>query len=97
MIIPTVGRLVHFYPKKTEALATIGDEPLAALVAAVWSPTCVNLHVIDANGIAHGKTSVLSVPDGAPMPHSGCWSWMPYQLGQAAKTEQMEAQLKGDK
>ncbi len=91
MIKPTVGRVVWFYPKGGES-----SQPLAALVAHVWSDTCVNLAIFDANGkpMMDPPTSVLLVQDGNERPSGGPFcEWMPYQKGQAAKTEQLEKQV----
>lgn len=43
---PTVGRVVHYYP--VGCIRT--DQPLAAIIAHVWSPTCVNLAIFGADG-----------------------------------------------
>ena len=94
MIKPTVGRIVHFYPAGHEPMPKTPGEPLAAIVTCVWSDTCVNLGIFDANGGTWNKTSVLLVQDGEPKPEGGNYcTWMPYQLGQAAKTEALEKQL----
>ena len=91
MIKPTIGRVVWYY----QAGASHDAEPNAAIVAKVWSDTLVNLSVFDANGIGRGETSVLLVQDGYGNPGGGSWCcWMPYQKGQAAKTEALEASLK---
>lgn len=94
MIKPTVGRVVWFYPRGKSERS--GDQPLAALIACVWSDTCVNLAIFDANGQPYppGHTSILLVQEGGPLPDSGPYcTWMPYQQGQAKKTEALEAQL----
>lgn len=93
MIAPTVGRIVWYWPRPSDALACDKTQPLAAIVARVWTDTCVNLHVIDANGVGHSKTSVLLWQEGDPTsldadkhkPDAGFAEWMPYQKGQAAK------------
>lgn len=67
-----------------------GDQPLAALVACVWSDTCVNLAIFDGNGAPMPKppTSVLLLQEGNPTPIGGNYCmWMPYQVGQAKKHE----------
>jgi hypothetical protein len=89
MIKPSIGRVVWFHPSITDhSLASGGDQPLAALVSHVWSDTCVNLAVFDANGKPHGKTSVLLLQDDAIAPEGGYYAeWMPFQKGQAAKHE----------
>ncbi|WP_423459986.1 Gp49 family protein [Ottowia sp. VDI28] len=93
VIPPTVGRVVWFHP----AINTVesgfaqarGDAPLAAIIARVWSDNCVNLAVFDANGNSHSRTSVLLVQDAdaCDRPAGNYCTWMPFQKGQAAKTE----------
>jgi len=97
MIKPTVGRVVHYYPAADDLGAKPDHgQPLAALIARVWSDTCVNLAYMDANGVSYNKTSVLLVQDDdAARPGSGYCAWMPYQKGQAAKTESLERQVAG--
>lgn len=90
MIKPTVGRVVWFY-KYIPSQGYKG--PLAGHVAFVHSDTMVNLMVIDENGHPRSETSVLLVQDGQPPSGDYC-TWMPYQKGQAAKTEALETQLR---
>ncbi len=93
-ITPTVGRVVLFTPAKSDDITTSGQRPLAAIITNVWSDTCVNLAVFDANGNSHSRTSVyLAGDDDGPRPSYGFCEWMPYQKGQAAKTEALEAKL----
>jgi hypothetical protein len=92
MIKPTVGRVVWFFPRGFKQ----GDQPFAALIAHVWSDTCVNLAIFDANGqpFPPGTTSILLLQDGNEAPSGGMYcAWMPYQVGQAAKYEAAEKQL----
>ena len=93
MIQPTVGRVVWYWP----AGVAHTEPPLAAMVAKVWSDTMVNLAVFDANGHAHGGyTSVLLIQDDAAVPSGGFYAtWMPYQKGQAARTDAAEARAAG--
>jgi hypothetical protein len=84
MIQPTIGRVVWFYPKAGMS------QPNVALIAHVWSDTCVNLAAFDENGIPFNATSVLLVQDDNPVPDAYYAVWMPYQKGQAAKTEALE-------
>ena len=91
-IQPTVGRVVWFTPAAGDELKPNGHQPLAAIIAHVWSDTCVNLAVFDANGANHSRTSVYLAQDDTPRPGAGFCQWMPYQKGQAAKTEQVIAE-----
>lgn len=96
MIKPTVGRIVHYHPTFSDqerGMNFTDTQPVAAMVACVWSDTCVNLTVFDANGYAHSRTSVLLHQEGNTKPGRGYAEWMPYQTGQAAKTEKLQAQL----
>jgi len=93
MIKPTVGRIVHYYPARGFPGAAAAGQPLAAIVAKVWNDRCVNLMVSDANGVAYARTSVLLVQEGDAKPGAEFAEWMPYQLGQAAKTEAVEKKM----
>ena len=90
MIQPTVGRVVWFYK-------WVGSQgykgPLAAHVAFVHSDSMVNLMVIDENGNPRPETSVHLRQDDEEREQSDYCEWMPYQKGQAAKTEALEAKL----
>lgn len=102
-IIPTVGRVVYFTPAAVDDQSIIPDWQsgvCAALVTAVHNDNCVNLSVFDANGQHHARCSVCHVSTLPEVPEGGVqkydyWDWMPYQKGQAAKTEQLEAKLTG--
>jgi hypothetical protein len=92
MIKPTVGRVVWFWPSTMRE----GDDtkqPFAATVAYVHSDRMVNLSVVDHNGRQYGISSVpLRQPEDESPDGMFC-EWMPYQQGQAAKTDALEAQL----
>ena len=91
MIQPTVGRVVWFY--KFNAVS--GHQgPLAAHVCKVHSDTCVNLMVIGESGVPYAETSVRLIQGIEEVPAGNYCCWMPYQKGQAAKTEALEAKLK---
>lgn len=92
MIKPTVGRVVWYHPPFTADSRT-NEETLAAIICHVWSDTCVNLAVFDANGTASNQTSVFLYQGDSDRPSSFYCEWMPYQLGQAAKTDALEAKL----
>lgn len=95
MIVPTVGRVVWFTPE-TEFSGAYHDQTqsLAAIVTYVWNERMVNLAVFDQNGVAHSRTSVELIQDDGSKPVGGHYcEWMPYQKGQAAKTEALEKKL----
>lgn len=93
MIKPSIGRVVLFHPAPTDPIA-FSDQPLAAHVAYVWSERLVNLLVIDSNGGTHARTSVTLLQDDETAAVGQSYAeWMPYQKGQAAKTEAAEAAL----
>jgi hypothetical protein len=91
MIKPTIGRVVWFHPSGS----TSDQQPLAALIAYVHSETMVNLATFDVNGVASGATSVFLYQGDTDRPQSYYCEWMPYQQGQAARTEALEKKLKG--
>lgn len=84
-IMPTNGRVLWYYAPGVP----IEAEPEAAIVAKVHSDICVNLTVFGHDGTPRPERSVLLVqgePDRAPITGGWC-RWMPYQMGQAARTE----------
>lgn len=91
MIKPTIGRVVWFTPALNDPQLPRRDQPNAAIIAYVHSDTCVNLAVFDSNGATVSRTSVKLVQDtdvyAIDGPHA---EWMPYQKGQAAKTEETQ-------
>ncbi|AWM38177.1 hypothetical protein GobsT_37140 [Gemmata obscuriglobus] len=92
VITPTVGRVVWFFP----ADRAPSDQPLPALVAHVWSDTVVNLAIFDASGnpVPNPPTSVPLLSASSVPPGGGPYcTWMPYQQGQAAKTDALAKQL----
>jgi hypothetical protein len=95
IIKPSVGRVVLYRPAPGENICKPDDgAPLAAVVARVWNDHVVNLGVFDANGVSVGRTSVALRQPGEPVPAIGSYAeWMPYQIGQAAKTEALQAQV----
>jgi hypothetical protein len=85
MITPTIGRVMWYWPEKSER----DTLPLACMVTNVWNDNLVNLVVFTANGIPFGAYSVPVVQDGSPYTagDSPYAEWMPYQIGQAKKHE----------
>jgi hypothetical protein len=86
MIKPTPGRVVWYYPTIDDPPPIYPDEPLAALVARVISDREVNLMIIHALGSPYIRVGVQLVQEGDAVPAGGGYcTWMPYQIGQAAK------------
>ena len=86
MIKPTVGRVVWYYSAQ-------GAEPHAAMITKVWGARCVNLAIFSESGTAYNNTSVTLLQDDDQVPAHSHATWMPFQKGQAAKTEALQAQL----
>lgn len=82
---PTTGRLVYY-----KSYGTPGGEfpsvDRAAIITQVHNATCVDLCVINPAGFFF-NTSVVQGDN------PGQWDWMPFQKGQAAKTESLESEL----
>lgn len=87
MIKPTVGRVVWYQTGNPQ------DQPNAAIVAYVYTDRCVNLMVINANGDNYSRQRVFLRQDDDLIPDGFYAEWMPYQKGQAAKTEGLQAEL----
>jgi hypothetical protein len=83
VIKPTEGRVVWYWL----AAGTPQTKPLAAIVAGVKSDSVVNLSVFDFEGNQRGETDVPLIQEGDKRPTTHFCEWMPYQKGQAAKTE----------
>ena len=91
MIKPTIGRVMWFWPVASER----GAQPYASLVTYVHDDNMVNLVAFTTDGAPFPAGSVAIVQDGSPyvagdLPYA---EWMPYQKGQAAKSEALEAKL----
>lgn len=87
MIKPSIGRIVLFFSRPP---TDDGEQPLAAIVARVFSDRCVNLAIFAADGrpVPVPPTSVTLVQPGDPTPASGPYcTWMPFQVAQAKRNE----------
>jgi hypothetical protein len=87
VISPTPGRVVWFKPAPHDGIGTLNGQPLAAIVAGVHNDRLVNLAVFDAYGNTQQRSSVTLVQPGDATPDGAHATWMPHQIGQAAKTE----------
>jgi hypothetical protein len=89
MIKPTVGRVVWFYSGTAHPMAE--QQPMAAIIVKVLDDHCINITRFNEVGDAKGYISVPLIQENENAPAIGFYcTWMPYQLGQAAKTEQAE-------
>ena len=88
MIEPTVGRLVHYRP------AYAHTAPLAALVVGVHDARSVNLTVFNDDGSISPALEVTLLQDDDTPPHDRPYAeWMPFQKGQAQKTDAATSDL----
>jgi hypothetical protein len=86
MIKPTIGRVVLYRHSAS-------PKEYAAIVADVHSDELITICAFDHNGIPSPVREItLWQGEGAPPTHPYC-EWMPYQKGQAAKTELLEGEL----
>jgi len=96
MIKPTIGRVVWFRDSTLKGAISKDEpepQPCAAIIAFVHSDTLVNLTVFDWNGCPNARTSVPLFQGDGERPDGSFCEWMPYQQGQAAKTEALEKKL----
>lgn len=85
-IVPTVGRVVHFWPAVHHLEAREPTaQPQAAIVTYVHGEECVNLAVFGPGGETRPQTSVrLQQTDSEAIdPRDAHATWMPFQVGQA--------------
>jgi hypothetical protein len=84
---PTVGGIVYYKSYGTPG-GEYQSEDRAAIITRVHTDECVDLCVLNPTGMFF-NTSVTRDEEG----RGGTWDWMPYQKGQAQKTEELEKQL----
>lgn len=94
MITPTVGRVVLFHHLGWFSHLTAHGPVFACLITHVWNDRLINVGGFDSNGIVFGQTSVELLQDDDPVPEHIYATWMPFQKGQAARTEELERALK---
>lgn len=82
---PTVGRVVY-YKSRGSKDGAYESVDRAAVVTIVNSPTNVGLCVLNPEGL-YFQPAVEQGSD------AGNWDWMPFQKGQAAKTEELQKKL----
>lgn len=91
---PTIGRVVY-YRHGTEGPFAGSEDYVAAMVC--WASEdgkTVNLLTVSHDAVPRGFTDVPFVQDGERTPENGRYAhWMPFQVGQAAKTQEAEGKL----
>lgn len=83
---PTVGRVVYYKSLGSPNGEFISTDR-AAIITSVINDIRVSLCILNPNGMYFN----LDVEQGQ---EAGQWDWMPFQKGQAAKTEELERKLK---
>jgi hypothetical protein len=88
-IEPTIGRIVWFFPPIDGGRHEDG-QPFGSLVAGVNDDGTINLLVAARDGSPYGAANIPLLQDGDAIDQDTAHAvWMPYQKGQAAKTEQL--------
>jgi hypothetical protein len=101
MIEPTIGRVVWFWPPKDRETRVPRfsildvEKPCSAQIAFVHFSGLLNLVVADHAGQSWGFERVELYQGEGERPFERFCEWMPYQKGQAAKTEALEAKIAG--
>lgn len=85
MIEPSVGRIVWVFH--------LTSTPLAGIITSVISNEEITVTVFDLGHERHQKMPLLQT-DADYKGETPYATWMPYQKGQAAKTEALEKELK---
>lgn len=89
-IQPTIGRVILVHSRTPGATG-----PWPCLVTKVWNNRCINAAGLNEWGTPVSYSSLLLLQDDDAIPGGGPYAeWMPYQKGQAAKTEALERQLR---
>lgn len=89
VIKPTIGRVVLVH----RGICGISDQPEPALVSYVWHDRMINVGGFDHNGKPFALTSLQLLQEDDVATGICYAEWMPYQKGQAAKTEALEIKL----
>lgn len=89
MISPTIGRVILVHSRQQDATG-----PWPCFVTKVWSDRAINAAGFNEWGTSVSYSSLPLLQDDDAPPAAGPYAeWMPYQKGQAAKTEALERQV----
>lgn len=87
-MVPTIGRIVWFYPGEDSEIVAGEEKYLGAMVQEVSTEDIVTVAGVDLDGVPFCVEGIAlldpSTPDLAP-DIGGYATWMPYQVAQAAK------------
>ncbi len=86
VIKPTIGRVVLVH-------RGISNQPEPALISYVWHDRMINVGGFDHNGKPFAITSLQLLQDDEVATGICYAGWMPFQKGQAAQTEALEAKF----
>lgn len=75
LTIPKPGAIVWYRNHFGDKIPQLGDQPLAAIVAAVLADGCVNLSVIDCFGNHHPRQRIALVQPGDAKPIGAYAEW----------------------
>lgn len=84
MIVPTVGRVVWYWEHDDQ------KQPMKADIAYVNDNGTINIGYLNQFGQNFCRQNVMLWQGDGDKPIGRYCEWMPYQKGQAAKTEQLE-------
>lgn len=95
VINPTVGRILYYTPGVDDPWMSRQYAPFAAIIARVNSDNTVNLGVLDGSGHCNPRPNVTLI-QGALIaePEKAYCTWMDYQRGQAARSDELIAELR---
>lgn len=87
-MVPTIGRIVWFYPGEDSDIVAGEEKYLGAMVQEVSTEDIVTVAGVDLDGVSFCVEGIAlldpSTPDLAP-DIGGYATWMPYQVAKAAK------------
>lgn len=89
IMTPSVGRKLWFRPgagNPPGMCVNSGNQPLDCTVLYVWGDRCINAEVVDHGGKHHFMSSLTLRQPGDLEPSGYHAEWMPFQIGQAAKS-----------
>ena len=87
---PTIGRVVYVYNLRDPE----PRKPFAAIVADVTADgMSINCGALGHDGRGSSLQNVPHISMSDMLGNPVAWDWMPYQKGQAAKTEALQAEL----